>query len=434
MASNAKLNFNPSKNYAESLDKVDPLNEYRNHFVYPKGKIYLDGNSLGLMPKAAEEGIQRVLTEWKTLGIEGWLEGKIPWFYYAEHLGKLCAPFVGAKPEEVIATGTTTVNLHSLVSTFYQPTEQKYKILADELNFPSDIYALRSQIELRGFDPQQGLVLAPSTDGNLLDEDQIISLMTEEIALILLPSVLYRSGQLLDIDKLTKAAHARHIPIGFDCSHSVGAVPHFFDAWNVDFAFWCSYKYLNGGPGASAFLYVNERHFSKTVGLRGWFGNNKKTQFDLALTFDQAKSAGAWQISSPNTLSAASIESGLNIITEAGIENIREKSLQLTQYFMNLVSHYLHNPPYSFSILNPIEEKRRGGHIALSRNAEVYRISQALKAHGIIPDFRPPNIIRIAPIALYNTYSELYHVVQTLKNIIDDKEFENFSDERKEIS
>jgi kynureninase len=393
----------------------------------------MDGNSLGLLSKDSEKTIFRVLKEWKTLGIKGWLEAKSQWFYFAEKLGAKCAKLVGAKPEEVVATGTTTINIHSLVNTFYHPFGKKKKILADELDFPSDIYALKSAIKLRGLDPSKNLVLAPSEDGRFLDEDKICGLMDEEVALVFLPSVLYRSGQLLNLQRLTQRAHSNEIPIGFDCSHSVGVVPHSFDKWNIDFALWCSYKYLNGGPGGTAFLYVNENHFEREPALAGWFGYVKDKQFDMSLNFEHARSAGGWQISSPAILSSAPLEGALNIILEAGIQEIRKKSLKMISYLMFLIEETLSEPPYNFTIGTPRESECRGGHVAVEHKESV-RISEALRKRGVIPDFRPPNIIRIAPTPLYNTYQEIWNVVQHLKEIIDKKECQNFPKKRKMIS
>lgn len=423
--------FSTDEEYARTLDEDDSL-LFRDRFFIPDCTIYLNGNSLGLQSKDAQQCVQRVLDEWKALGIGGWLEGDPPWFYYAETLGARASGLVGALPEEVVATGTTTVNLHTLVGTFYNPRGRRTKILADELNFPTDIYALQSQIKLKGFHPERDLVLAPSEDGRFLDEKKIVELMTENVALVCLSSVLYRSGQLLDISYLTEEAHSRGIKIGFDCSHSLGIVPHYFDEWGVDFAFWCSYKYLNGGPGSTAFLYVNKAHFRREPALVGWFGYKKQEQFDMLMEFSHAESAGGWQISSPSILSAAPLEGALNITLEAGIENIREKSLTMTSYLMYLVDELLADDPYNFRIGTPREPARRGGHVALEHE-EAMRICEALRNRRVVPDFRPPNIIRVAPMPLYTTYHEIWQVVQYLKEIVDAREYEQFSTERKAV-
>lgn len=423
--------FAPDEEFAHNLDEEDPV-QFRDRFYIPDKTIYVDGNSLGLLSKDAEKSLFRVLNEWKNLGIKGWLEADPPWFYFAETLGAMASELVGAEPEEVVATGTTTVNLHSLVSTFYDPEGEKTKILADELNFPTDIYALQSQVKLKGLHPDH-LILAPS-DGRFLDEKTIVELMGEDVALVMLPSVLYKSGQLLDMHYLTEEAHKRGIIIGFDCSHSVGVVPHSFDAWDVDFAFWCSYKYMNGGPGSTAFLYINKKHFKREPALSGWFGYVKERQFDMVLHFEHAKSAGGWQISSPAILSSAPLEGALHITLEAGIERIREKSLKMTSYLMYLVDELLSGNPYNFTIGTPREPEKRGGHVAVEHQKEAFRINEALKARGVVPDFRPPNVIRIAPIPLYTTHHEIWQIVHYLREIIDNKEYESFSPERKVIT
>jgi len=425
--------FDTNEGFARKLDSEDPLARFRERFHIPDGIIYMDGNSLGLLSRDAESSVFRVLNEWKTLAIRGWLEAKHPWFYLAESLGALCAKLVGAEPEEVVATGATTLNIHSLVNTFFQPNGRKKEILADELNFPTDIYALRSVLRLRGLNPSENLILVPSSDGRFLDEDKIVELMDEKVALVFLPSALYRSGQLLNMQYLTEEAHSRGIPIGFDCSHTVGAVPHYFDKWDVDFALWCSYKYLNGGPGSTAFLYINKKHFDHEPALAGWFGYVKDKQFDMSLNFEHSKSAGGWQISSPAILSSAPIEDSLKIIIEAGIGAIRKKSLKMTSYLMYLVDETLSEQPYNFTIGTPREAERRGGHVAIEHQ-ESMRITEALRARGVVPDFRPPNIIRTAPIPLYNTYYEIWKFAQQLREIIDRKEYERSPEERKMIS
>jgi len=425
--------FETSEDFARKLDSEDQLLHFRSRFHVPKGTIYMDGNSLGLLSRDAENCVLQRLKEWKTLGIRGWLEAKRPWFYLAEDLGAMCSKLVGSQPEEVVCTGTTTINIHQLVHTFYQPDMARKKILADELNFPTDIYALRSIIKLRGQDPVKNLILAPSVNSRYLDEDRIVDLMDEETALVFLPSVLYRSGQLLDMEYLTREAHSRGIMIGFDCSHSVGVVIHYFDKWKLDFALWCSYKYLNGGPGASAFLYLNKRHFGCEPALAGWFGYVKEKQFDMSLRFEHSKRAGGWQISSPAILSSTPIEGAIALILEAGIEAIREKSLQLTSYLMYLVDQTLAGSPYNFNIGTPREASRRGGHVAVEHEKGL-RISEALKAKGVITDFRPPNVIRIAPIPLYNTYHEVWKIARQLKAIVDKREYEKTPKTRKAIS
>ena len=425
--------FSTDEQYALTLDQEDSLSEFREHFFIPGNSIYMDGNSLGLLSKEAEYALERVLNEWRDLAIKGWLQGKTPWFTMAEKIGKKAAEIVGAEPEELILTGTTTVNIHALVSTFYHPEKGKSKILADELNFPSDIYALKGQIKLKGLDPEEELVLVPSDDGYTLDEDTIVDHMTGDVALILLPSVLYNSGQLLDMKYLTEEAHKRDILIGFDCSHSAGVVPHELSAWNVDFAVFCSYKYLNGGPGCSAFLYLNKRHFNKEPLLPGWFGNNKETQFDMSLQFDPAHSASGWQISSPGILGTSPVEGSIDLINAAGITNLRKKSQALTNYLVFLINEMLVKK-HGFKIITPQKPDRRSGHISITHTNETYRINEALKNKGVIPDFRPPAMIRIAPSPLYNTFYDVWKVVNFLNDIMENEEYKVYSDERTSIT
>lgn len=415
-----------SLDYARKLDEADDLAVFKNEFYLTENSIYMDGNSLGLLSKRAEQTLLDVLHSWKTLGIDGWTEGANPWFYLSESVGEKMAPLVGGTQGEVIATGSTTSNLHQLVATFYKPTGNKTKILADELNFPSDIYALKSQLALKGYDPDEHLVSVQSRDGRCLMEEDIIEAMTDDIALIVLPGVLYRSGQVLDMERLTKAAYERGIPIGFDLCHSIGSVEHALHDWHVDFAFWCTYKHLNGGPGSVGGLFVHEKHFGTAPGLAGWFGSKKESQFDMEHTMDPAIDAGAYQIGTPNLLSLAPIIGSLTMFEEAGMGRIRQKSLQLTGYFLELMQYELGE--YGFTIGNPIDNTR-GGHILLEHQ-EAARICKALKKDGVIPDFRAPNGVRLAPVALYNSFEDVWHTVQKLKIIMDEKRYEQFENKR----
>ncbi|CAM4071251.1 kynureninase [Mesobacillus thioparans] len=419
--------FEPAADFAEKLDREDILAGFRDEFYLKPDSIYLDGNSLGLLSKRAEQTLLESLADWRELGIDGWMDGKHSWFYLSEKLGELTAPLVGALPEEVIVSGSTTVNLHQLVATFYKPEGKRTKILADELNFPSDIYALQSQLRIHGYEPDSHLIRVKSRDGRFLYEEDIIEAMTDDIALVVLPTVLYRSGQILDMERLTRAAHERGILIGFDGCHSIGAIPHSFSDWGVDFAYWCNYKHLNGGPGAVAGLYVNSRHFGEKPGLAGWFGSRKDKQFDMEHILTPAENAGAYQIGTPHVLSLAPLLGSLKMFSEAGIENIREKSLRINQYLMDLIQHELGDA--GFKIGSPEEDFRRGGHVSLEHE-EAARICKALKEKGIIPDFRAPNIVRLAPVALYTSYTDVWNAVQILKGIMDNKSYEKFSNER----
>jgi len=408
-----------SADHAHDLDAVDPLAHLRERFHILPGTVYLDGNSLGLLSVDAEHAVLAALEAWKRQGIAGWLAADPPWFTLGEDLGARMAALMGAAPESVVVTGATTVNLHQMFGTFYRPDGTRRKILATALDFPSDVYAMQSQIRQRGGDPARDLVLVPSRDGRTIDEDDLVAAMTDDIALAMLPSVLYRSGQLLDLPRLAAAAHAAGALIGIDCAHSAGALAHAFDEWGIDFAVWCSYKYLNAGPGAVGALYVNPRHFGTEPALAGWWGYRKDRQFDMVHDWQGAAGARAFQISTVPLLSAAALLGSLAIFEEAGIRAIRRKSLAQTDYLIGLIEGLgLTGEPYGYRIGTPRAHDRRGGHLAIEHD-EGARISLALKERGFAVDFRRPDVVRLAPIALYTTYHEVWRAAQALREIID---------------
>lgn len=419
--------FQLGEDYAKKMDAEDPMAKFRDRFYIKKDEIYMDGNSLGLMSKDAEKSLTRVIDEWKNLGINGWSNAQVPWFYFSRELAKLMAPLVGAAEDEITIHSSTTVNIHAMISTFFKPDDRKNKILVDSLNFPTDRYAIESQLSIKGLNPKEYLVVVDSKDERTFDENYIVSKMTDDVALVFLPSVLYRSGQLLDMELLTNEAHKRGILIGFDCCHSAGVVPHHLSEWGVDFAVWCNYKYLNAGPGGPATIYINKKHFNKEPGLAGWHGYVQEKQFDLLNEFESANNAGGWQMGTPHMLSMAPLEGSLKIYNEAGIENLREKSLKITDYMMFLIDNNLSQ--YGFTIGNPREDKRRGGHVALVHD-EAVRINAALKDNGVVPDFRRPNVIRLAPVPLYVSYHDVWVVIQKIKEIMDNKIYLKYENKR----
>ncbi|MDG5473379.1 kynureninase [Jeotgalibacillus sp. ET6] len=416
---------------AKGLDRDDELKAFKDEFYIKEGQIYLDGNSLGLLSKRAENETLKALASWKEYGIDGWTEGDHPWFTLSEKLGETSAPLIGAEKNEVVVTGSITANLHQMIASFYHPNEEKNEILADELNFPSDLYAIQSQLELKGFDPAVYLKKVPSQDGQTILLDSIKSSITEKTALVLLPSVLYRSGQLLPIKEIVEYAHRYSAIVGFDLAHSIGAVPHKLHEWNVDFAVWCNYKYVNSGPGGTGGLYVHQKHHGKMPGLKGWFGSAKEKQFDMEHTFSPAGDAGAYQIGTPHVLSSAPLAGSLSIFEEAGIHRIREKSLQQTDFLLEVIDYLLGD--YQFKVVTPQNHSERGGHIALEHPAAA-SICKALKNRNVIPDFRSPNLIRLAPAPLYTTYRELYEAVLLLKDIMESKEYEQHGNTRNIIA
>lgn len=408
--------YESGRAFAENKDLLDPLASLRAHFYTKENQIYMDGNSLGLCSKDAETAVLRALNDWKTLGINIWSGAETNYHLYHDVIGAKLARLINAKAEEVTICGNTTLNVHQCIATFYRPEGARTKILIDELNFPTDRYAVTSHIKSRGLDPDEVLKVVTSRDGKMLDEEDIMAAMTDDVALALLPSVLYRSAQLLDMKRLTKAAHEKGILIGFDLCHSIGNVNHDFADIDCDFALWCNYKYLSGGPGAIAGLYINTRHFSRGPGLSGWWGNRKDTQFQLRDTFEPVENAGGWQTGTGSILSLAGVDGALDIYEGVDMAQVREKALDLTAYLMYLIDTELTS--YGFTIGNPREDAHRGGHVALE-HPEAARINEALKAADVVPDFRYPNVIRLAPVPLYVRYVDVYDLVQRLKQIMD---------------
>ena len=415
--------YQTGRAYAELRDREDKLAQVREHFYTKEGQIYMDGNSLGLCSRDAEAAVLRAVSDWKQYGIGIWTGAPTNYYLYHDEIGGKIARLINARPEEVTVCGNTTLNVHQCIATFWKPTERRCRILIDSLNFPTDRYAVTSQVRTRGMDPEDVLKVIESQDGKTLSEDEIISAMTEDVALVLLPSVLYRSAQLLDLERLTKAAHERGIVIGFDLCHSIGNVDHDFAKIDCDFALWCNYKYLSGGPGAVAGLYINRRHFGREPGLSGWWGNRKETQFELRDTFEHAENAGGWQTGTGSVLSLAAVDGALEIYRELSMADVREKSLDLTGYLMYLIETELAG--YGFSIGNPREDAVRGGHVALE-HPEAARINEALKAADVVPDFRYPNVIRLAPVPLYVRYQDVYDLVERLKTIMETKAYEKY--------
>lgn len=401
---------------AAQRDAADPLTGFRERFYRPSGTIYLDGNSLGLLSRDAEAALLKVLDQWRTQAVEGWTEAEPAWFSLAETTAERVGRLIGAEPGAVAVTNSTTVNLHQLLATLYQPAGKRTKILVDALNFPSDIYAVESHLRIRGRTPDMEMVVVPSRDGRTLDEADIEAALTPDIAVAVLPSVLYASGQLLDLARITQAARANGVYILWDLSHSIGAVPHDLDTLGADGAFWCHYKYLNAGPGAIGGLYLNRRHWGKTVGLAGWWGSDKRRQFAMRHDFTPAGDAGSLQIGTPPILSLAPLSGALTVHEEAGMERLREKSLALTDFLGRAVQQELAG--YGFGFATPTEDARRGGHLALI-HPDASLLGQALRHAGVVPDYRPPDILRLAPVALYTSWADCLEAVRRLKAVME---------------
>ena len=429
-----------------ALDAADPLARFRAEFFLPPGKIYLDGNSLGLLSRRAETHLTRVIAEWRTLGIDGWTEASPPWLTLAETIGEKIAPLLGAAPDELCLTGQTTHNLHQLLATLFDPrgaglaTRDSHDhapgalchgppravILGDALNFASDAYALQSHLRLRGLDPATHLRLIPSRDGRVLRLDDILTAFSApDVQLAVLPAVVFTSGQLLDVATLTRKARQRGIFIGWDLSHSIGAVPHTLGGdEGPDFAFWCNYKWLNAGPGAVGGLFLHRRHHARPPGLAGWWGVRADRRFAMAPHHEPAAGAAALHIGTPHLLSLAPLLGSLELIAEAGgLCALRAKALALTDFLLALIDRDL--APLGFTVATPRGAPARGGHLALA-HPDAWRFCQALKAAHVVPDFRAPDLLRLAPSPLYTSFSDCAEAIARLKHIALTRAQENF--------
>jgi len=426
----------PGADYARERDDADPLAAFRDRFDVPDD-YYMDGNSLGAVSEAAAASLHEAVDEWRELGIRGWTDADPPWFWYGERLGDELAPLLGAREEEVVVGNSTTVNIHTLVGTVLDELARERPaaprgVLVNELDFPTDHYAIRAQLRQRGLDPDEHLHLVESCDGRTIAAEDVVAAMDEhDVGLVFMPSVLYRSGQLLDVERITVAAHKRDVLAGFDLAHSVGVVPHDISDVGVDFAVWCSYKYLNAGPGAIAGLYVNERHFGATPALAGWWGHDKETQFEMNLEFTPADTAGAWQIGTVPVFSAAPLFGALEVVRDAGIAAVREKSLALTSYLVHLVDERLSD--VGCSVGTPRADDRRGGHVAVE-HPEAYRLSQALRDRGVVVDYRPPDVVRVCPAPLYTGFEDVRKVVEILREIIAESAYEAYEPEGESVT
>ncbi|MHC9509590.1 kynureninase [Kangiella sp. M94] len=417
-----------SLEHAQHLDQQDPLKHMREQFHIPKqdngdDEIYLCGNSLGLQPKRTQEYLNYELSQWQKLGVKGHFSGDFPWMPYHEFLTEESAKLVGAKNTEVVCMNSLTANLHFMMVSFYRPTQTRNKILIEDHAFPSDHYAVESQIRFHGFDPDQSMLLAKPREGEetLRTEDllNLIELHGDEIALIMLPGVQYYTGQVLDMKAITAAGHAKGCMVGFDLAHATGNIPMSLHDWDVDFAAWCSYKYLNSGPGSVAGCFVHEKHHANLELPRfaGWWGHDKESRFRMENRFVPMQSAEAWQVSNPPILSLAAIRASLDTVKEAGgIHALREKSLKLTRYLRDLLAQELAD---EINILTPADESASGCQLSLTVNLhglDGKTVFDRIEAAGVTCDFRHPNVIRVAPVPLYNSFEDAYRFVAILKD------------------
>src|SRR5437899_2331576 len=409
--------FSAGEKFAQQLDTEDPLRSFRDRFHLPLGDngeplIYFAGNSLGLMPKSAREIVEQELDDWADLGVDAHLKAKTPWYSYHETLREPAARLVGAQPIEVICMNSLTVNLHLMMATFYRPTKSRFKILMKDPAFPSDTYAIKTQIVHHGLSAKEALILARSRSGEFtVRTEEILELIEKhagELAVVLIGGVNFFTGQLFDIPAITAAAQKHGITVGVDLAHAIGNVPLSSHDWNVDFAVWCSYKYLNAGPGAVAGAFVHQRHATNTnlPRLAGWFGNDPYRRFRLHLEpeFIPVPSADGWQISNPPILSMAPLRASLAIFEEAGMDALRQKSIKLTNYLQFLLEDGAASK--LFNVITPREADERGCQLSIQAQEHPKELFAKLEAGGVKCDFREPNVIRAAPTPLYNTFHE----------------------------
>lgn len=416
------------RDYAAHLDKLDPLARFRNEFYLPlteQGVIqnYFCGHSLGLQPKRTANLMSEELQRWQQKGVAGHFTGIRPWLSYHEQLTPVLAELCGALPVEVVAMNSLSVNLQLLLISFYRPTEQRYKILIEANAFASDRYAVSAQLKLHGHDPQHDLIeIRPRPGEQLIRTEDLLEVIDREghrIATVLLPGVQYLTGQLFDMETITERAQQQGCIVGFDLAHAIGNVPLQLHAWNVDFAVWCSYKYLNSGPGAIGGAFVHERHaqdFTRPR-LSGWWGHEKHSRFNMPHEFMPLPGAEGWQLSNPSIFACAPLLSSLEIFKQAGLPALRSKSIQLTGYLTTLLTAQCPQ----IQIITPASTQERGCQLSLRLPLSAHhakRIYDQLLCQGVVCDWREPDIIRAAPVPLYNTFQDVWHLVQSLEGLL----------------
>jgi kynureninase len=412
----AAASFNTSANFAAEMDARDPLAAFREHFHIPpapdgSASIYLCGHSLGLQPKRAREYIEQELHDWGQLGVEAHFQGRHPWMPYHSLLTANMAGIVGAEPAEVVVMNSLTANLHLMMVSFYRPTAQRHKIVIESGAFPSDRYAVESQIHFHGLDPAESLIeLKPRpSEANIRHED-IEALLENEgpsIALVMLGGVNYATGQLFDMPAITRAGHAQGCVVAFDLAHAAGNVPVRLHDWDVDFAVWCTYKYLNGGPGCVGGCFVHERHAHarQVPRFAGWWGHDQATRFLMGPEFRPTAGAEGWQLSNPPIMALAPLRASLEIFGAAGMEQLRKKSISLTGYLEFLLDQHRSD---RFTVITSRVPEQRGAQLSIRIRQNGRAVLNRLIAEGVIGDWREPDILRVAPVPLYSTFGEVY--------------------------
>ena len=413
--------------YAQKQDDQDELASFRERFYHPEingqPAIYFTGNSLGLQPKSAEAYLAQELEDWRKFGVEGHFEARRPWYSYHEFFSKAMAEIAGAKETEVVAMGSLTANIHSLMASFYQPTKTRYKILCEKKAFPSDTYAMQAQAKLHGFSIEDAIVeIAPAKGSDLITEDAIIEKIYElgdSLATVMIGGVNYYSGQVFDMAVITDAAHKVGAYCGFDLAHGMGNIEVKLHEWQVDFAAWCTYKYLNSGPGSVGGLFVHENHHKRKLPiLAGWWGNDKETRFKMEPEFVPMQSAEAWQMSNAPVFNMAIYLASLEIFQEATMPRLWKKSRPLTDYLEFVIQEVAKETGADLEIITPKQQHRRGCQISVVAHGYGKALFDKITEAGVIADWREPNVIRMAPVPLYNSYEDVYRFGAILTSAI----------------
>lgn len=413
-----------TREYAEKADHNDPLSSMREHFLIPPhngGEVmYFTGNSLGLQPKNARKYIEEELEDWANFGVEGHMHSRRPWMPYHENFTNSLARLTGAKPEEVVSVGTLTNNLHLLMVSFYRPEGSRYKILCEKKAFPSDQYALASQARFHGYDPEDAIIeVAPREGEHTIREEDFLEVIEKEgdsIAMMMIGGVNYYTGQVFDMDRLTRAGRNKGIVVGWDLAHGIGNIELKLHDWGADFAAWCTYKYLNSGPGSVAGIFVHERHLGKAdiPRFEGWWGHDKSTRFTMPDKFVPIPTAEAWQLSNVPVLAMASQRASLDLFDQADLAELRKKGRALSQYLRAVLNEVSELSGQQIEIITPEEESKSGCQVSVLFPGQGKPLFDRLLASGVIADWREPHVIRMAPVPMYNSFTDIYRFGEIL--------------------
>ncbi|WP_113635195.1 kynureninase [Nubsella zeaxanthinifaciens] len=423
------INFENNLAFAQAMDAADPLKAMRDEYLFPQQNgqpfIYLCGNSLGLQPKIAKEVLNEQLNNWQNLAVEGWFEGDKPWMFYHKELKKLMAPIVGASELEVCPMNTLTVNLHLLMVSFYRPTQKRFKIIMEAGAFPSDQYAIESQVRFHGYDPKEAIIeVAPKSGAYTLATADILEAIQtngEEIALVLFGGINYFTGQLFDMEAITKTGHEVGAIVGFDLAHAAGNVPLQLHDWNVDFACWCSYKYQNAGPGGISGVFVHQKHFGNQDIPRfaGWWGYQEKNRFLMEKGFVPEAGADGWQVSCTQVMPMALYHASLKLFEKIGfMEPLRNKSKTLTAYLFYIINEVNNElGEEQFKIITPPNENERGAQVSIIAKSNGKQIFDHLVKNNVLGDWREPNVIRLSPVPMYNSFKDVFKTGELLLSV-----------------